>query len=199
MMKFDLVHDIQRAYRKVVDSISKPGLISSLQEETAMLEFHTGCFPSTEVLALMLLDIEVTFKVVSKREEEITGMLNQLTYAKAAEANEADFIFILKDCDRNQLESAFRSAKTGSLMNPHESAILIIETENVRTGTELVMTGPGIETEQEASIDGADAWLDIRAEKNMEYPLGLDTILTDTSHSILCLPRTTQIKKRVTV
>lgn len=197
-MKVDLVHDIHAAYRKVIDSMSRPGMISNLQEEAQKFDFQTNCLPSTEVMALMLLDTEVTFNVFSKREEQITGMMNQLTYAKTAEADQADFIFILKDCDQEQLEAAIQAAKIGSLMNPHESATLIIETESVSTGIELVLTGPGIETGHTAGIANADTWLDLRNEKNKEFPLGIDIVFTDGHHSILCLPRTTQIRKRVT-
>lgn len=67
-MKLDLIYDIQRAYRKVVDSMSKPGLITNLKDEAAKVDLEAGCFPSTLVLAAMLLDTEVTFKVVSERE-----------------------------------------------------------------------------------------------------------------------------------
>ncbi|OIK15127.1 phosphonate C-P lyase system protein PhnH [Bacillus sp. MUM 116] len=196
-MKLDLVHDIQTTFRKVLDSMSRPGMISDIQEEAARANFHTGCYPSTEVLALMLLDTEVSFKVFSKQEDTITRLMNQLTYAKTAEANHADFIFVLKDCDLCQLETAIRSSKVGSLMNPHESSTLIIETESVSTGLELILTGPGIETGYIAAISEADKWINLRNEKNIEYPLGIDIILTDANHSILCLPRTTQIRKRV--
>ncbi|CRK82205.1 phosphonate C-P lyase system protein PhnH [Neobacillus massiliamazoniensis] len=197
-MQIDLVHDIQTAYRKVIDSMSRPGVISDLHEVTAKADFHIGCNPLIEVLALMLLDTEVTFNVVSVREEKITRLINQLTYAKAADTDKADFIFVLKDCDQKGLEAAIRSAKLGSLINPHESATFIIETESVSTGTELFLTGPGIEAEHALGIAAAETWLDIRNEKNKEYPLGIDIILTDANDSILCLPRTTQIRKRVT-
>lgn len=194
-MKLDQVHDIQKAYRKVVDSISRPGMITNLSEEAAKADFQTGCYPSTEVLALMLLDTEVSFKVFSEREEKITSMLNQLTYAKTAPADQADFVFILKDCDPTP---AIQAAKTGSLNNPHESAILIIETESVSEGLELILKGPGIKTEHIVHIANADTWLDIRNEKNKEFPLGIDIILTNAKNDVLCLPRATQMRKRVT-
>lgn len=196
-MTFNLVHDVQTAYRKVIDSMSRPGKITNLEEEASKADFHTGCYPSTEVLALMLLDTEVTFKVFSAKEDHITGLINQFTYAKAAEADQADFIFLLKDCNQQHLETAIRSAKIGSLMNPHESATIIIETSSIQEGIDLVLTGPGIETGHMVSISSVDTWLEIRNEKNKEFPLGIDIIITDANHSILCLPRTTQIRKRV--
>lgn len=196
-MKLDLVHDIQTAYRKVIDSMSRPGMISNISEESLRANFKTGCFPATEVLMLMLLDTEVTFKVISNREEEVTRLINQLTYAKTAEADQADFIFVLKDCDQETLETTMKSAKAGSLVNPHESAMMIIETDSVSCGSNLIMTGPGIAAEQAACISKADTWLGIREEKNAEYPLGIDLIFTDANHDVLCLPRTTQIRKVV--
>lgn len=198
-MSVDLVHDIQSAYRKVVDSLSRPGTVSDVSEEAAKVDFYTGCFPSTVLLALMLLDTEVTFKVFSNDEEEVTKRINQLTYAKAVEAEKADFIFVLHNAASSQVETAFRSAKTGSLMNPHESAMLIIETEKrANSVTQLVLTGPGIDTEHKTEISAADMWLDLRAERNSEYPLGVDILVSGADHTLLCLPRSTKIRKQVT-
>ncbi|NOV02948.1 phosphonate C-P lyase system protein PhnH [Paenibacillus planticolens] len=194
-MMLDMVHDIQAAYRKLVDSMSRPGTISDLSDEAGKLEQVQGCLPATYIAALMLLDTEVTFKVVSEREAEVTHLLSQSTYAKDAQLEEADFIFILRDAAPGYLHSAMEAAKIGELTDPHSSATVIIETESVTCGTKLRLSGPGIQSTAKAEIHGTEAWIDIRAERNAEFPLGLDLIVTDTSHRILALPRTTQVVK----
>lgn len=196
-MRLDVVHDIQTAYRKVMNSLARPGLISNLGDEAEKVSTNDLFFPSTEILALMLLDAEVTFKVFSQKESDAARLMNQLTYAKAAPAEKADYIFVLHDCGQEQLAAALRFAKTGSLINPHEAAALIIETESVSLRKNLVLTGPGIETERTAGVSEADTWIAIREEKNKEYPLGIDMIFIDSAHSILGLPRTTQIRNEV--
>ncbi|MBP1967522.1 phosphonate C-P lyase system protein PhnH [Paenibacillus aceris] len=194
-MKLDMVHDIQAAYRKLIDSMSKPGTISDLSEEAGKLEQFQGCLPATYIAAQMLLDTEVTFKVVSEREGEVTHLLSQSTYAKEAALEEADFIFVLRDAAPGYVYSALEAAKIGELMDPHCSATLIIEAEGLSCGTKLELSGPGIQTTAKVEIQAAEDWIDIRAERNAEFPLGLDLIFTDTSHRILALPRTTQVVK----
>lgn len=101
-MSLDLVHDIQAAYRKTIDAISRPGSLHSIREQADKVEIACGCFNSTVVLALMLMDTEVRFKVVSGREAELTKLLNQLTYAKAAEAAAAQFILVTGDAQAEE-------------------------------------------------------------------------------------------------
>jgi alpha-D-ribose 1-methylphosphonate 5-triphosphate synthase subunit PhnH len=194
-MMLDMVHDIQTAYRKLIDSMSKPGTISDLAEEAGKLEQLEGYLPATYIAARMLLDTEVTFKVVSKREKEMALALSQSTYAKEVELEEADFIFILSDAEPSDFIGALQTAKIGELQDPHSSATIIIETAGLSGGTKLLLSGPGIQTTDKAEIQVTWEWIAIRAERNIEFPLGLDLIFTDSSHRMLALPRTTQVMK----
>lgn len=196
-MMLDMVHDIQTAYRKLIDSMSKPGTISDLSEEAGKLEQLEGFLPATYIAARMLLDTEVTFKVVSKREKEMALVLSQSTYAKEVELEEADFIFILSDAEPSDVIGALQTAKIGELQDPHNSATIIIETAGLSggTGTNLLLSGPGIQTTAKAEIQVTYEWMAIRAERNTEFPLGLDLIFTDSFHRMLALPRTTQVMK----
>ena len=196
-MKLDLVHDIQAAYRQTLDSMSRPGLISNIRDQADNLNMEIRCFGSTLVLALMLFDTEVKFKVCSKREVEVSKLINQLTYAKATEVESADYILVLNDAKAEDLEKAFRMAYPGDLLDPHKAATIIIEADAVSNEQNLTLTGPGIEKERSISVKTTDRWVDLRAEKNSEYPLGIDLIFTDWYDNILCLPRTTQIAKQV--
>lgn len=197
-MKLDLVHDIQAAYRKTMDSMSRPGLLSNIHDQAEKVTMKIGCFDATLVLVLMLFDTEVKFKICSEREAEIAKIINQLTYAKNTELGSADFIIVLHDAHPDDLAQALRMAYPGDLLNPHKAATIIVEADFVSNDSDLILTGPGIEKESRVKVQRPDEWIDLRAEKNSEYPLGIELIFTDRYDNILCLPRTTQIAKQVT-
>ncbi|WP_010676739.1 phosphonate C-P lyase system protein PhnH [Bacillus timonensis] len=194
-MKLDLVHDLQAVYRKMVDSTSRPGLISNLQKEAELLEadIQTDCTASLIVVALTLLDQEVSFKVVSENEETVSAIIHQYTYAKPANIEQADYIFVLKDAKASILSDVLTKAKPGTLRNPQHSATVFIEAEEVRSGGSLLLKGPGIQSTVSVEIVTQGDWIEVRQEKNKEYPLGIDLMFVDGAHQLLSLPRTTQI------
>jgi len=196
-VKLDIVHDLQAVYRKMVDSTSRPGLISNLQREAELLEadIQTDCVASLIVAALTLLDQEVSFKVVSENEETVSTIINQFTYAKPANIEQADYIFVLKDASTSSIEEVFAKAKPGTLKNPQNSATIFIEAEKVMSGGSLLLTGPGIQSTMSVEIVTQGDWIQYRQEKNKEYPLGVDLMLIDGEHQLLSLPRTTQITR----
>lgn len=194
-MEFDLVHDIQIAYRKVLNCMSRPGLIENIKNESDKLDIEI-CFNNQSlVLMLMLLDAQASFKIVSKKEHEIAAAVNQLTYAKNQSTEEADYIFIFKDADEKMLEEAVRAAKIGSLIDPHKSATVIIEAEQIFKAEEYRLKGPGIESTAYISIKTESDWVKERENKITEYPLGIDLIFVDKVANIVCLPRTTKVQK----
>ncbi len=192
-MELDIVHDLQAVYRKMVDSTSRPGLISNLQREAELLEadIQPDC-TALLIVALTLLDQEVSFKVVSKNEETVSTIINQFTYAKPTDIEEADYIFVLKDA-MTSLKEVLAKAKPGTLKNPQHSATIFIEAEKVSSGGPLQLTGPGIESTVSVEIVTQGDWIESRQEKNKEYPLGVDLMFIDGAHRLLSLPRTTQI------
>lgn len=196
-MELDLVHNIQAAYRKTVDSMARPGLISNIRTQAAKVTLDIGCFSSTLVLALMLFDTETKFKVYSGQETEITKFLNQLTYVTTTEAEKADFILVSYNAAPEDLLEALAKAYPGDLLNPHQAATVIVEADYLGNEKDLILTGPGIERENYIRVQRTGNWVDVRTAKNSEYPLGIDLIFTDPQDNILCLPRTTQIVRQV--
>lgn len=196
-MTLDIVHDLQSVYRKLVDSTSRPGLISDLRKEAALVdvEDQKGCSASLLLLALALFDQEVSFKVFSTQADTVSKTINQLTYAKSTDTKKADFLLILQDAEKGSLEEAIINAKPGTLKNPHTSAVIFVEAESVISGEALLLKGPGIHTTELVHLDINENWLESRQEKNKEYPLGIDLIFIDRNHQLLSLPRTTQITR----
>ncbi|WP_394138834.1 phosphonate C-P lyase system protein PhnH [Cytobacillus oceanisediminis] len=196
-MKLDIVHDLQSVYRKLIDATSRPGLISNLGKQAEILdeENETGCSSSILLLALTLLDAEVTFKVYGRNAEAAEKEINQLTYAKTAEAALADYLFILLDAEEGSLEKAIEKANPGTFLNPHKSAVIIAEAGAIIAGDSLILRGPGIQMDTKISVDLSGDWVKRREEKNKDYPTGVDLVFVDRSHQLLSLPRTTQIKE----
>ncbi|MCK1981641.1 MULTISPECIES: phosphonate C-P lyase system protein PhnH [Peribacillus] len=194
-MNLDVVHDIQTVYRKLVTATSRPGTSVVLEREARTLEVQMECLSSTILLALTVLDPEVTFKVIAKEEEAVSRMINQLTYSKPVDLPEADFIFILHDASEEQMKEAMTKAKIGDLLNPHESAMIILEVPDVTKGDSMILSGPGIQEESFISLPNVSAWLGVRNEKNIEFPLGIDMYFVDQQDRLIALPRTTQIRE----
>ncbi|MBT2666823.1 phosphonate C-P lyase system protein PhnH [Bacillus sp. ISL-4] len=194
-MNVDVVHDIQTVYRKLVTATSRPGTLVVLEREAKTLDVQMECLPSTILLARTVLDPEVTFKVIAKEGEAVSRMINQLTYSKPVDLPEADFIFILHDASEEQRKEAINKAKVGNLFNPHESAMIILEVPDVTKGDAMILSGPGIQEESFISLPNVSAWLGVRNEKNIEFPLGIDMYFVDQQDRLIALPRTTQIKE----
>lgn len=201
-MTFDYIHDIQTVYRKVVNATSRPGQLADLAEEVALLEEDgkNDCPASFLLLALTLFDQEVTFTVMSQKAESISRIINQFTYAKPVAVTEADYILILQDAEEGALQKAIEQAKSGTLRNPHTSATLLVEVEEVTNNQTWQLKGPGIRTTTFIDVKTNEQWFELRKTKNREYPLGIDFIFIDQQHQLLSLPRTTQItENRVVV
>jgi alpha-D-ribose 1-methylphosphonate 5-triphosphate synthase subunit PhnH len=194
-MNLDMVHDIQTIYRKLVTATSRPGTLVVLDREARTLDVQMECLSSTILLARTVLDPEVSFKVISKAEEAVSRMIKQLTYSKPVDLPEADFIFILHDASEEQMKEALNKAKVGNLLNPHESAMIILEVPDVTKGDSMILSGPGIQDESFLSLPNVSAWLAARNEKNMEFPLGIDMYFVDQQDRLIALPRTTQIRE----
>ncbi|MGE7905047.1 phosphonate C-P lyase system protein PhnH [Peribacillus sp. NPDC094092] len=195
-MNLDVVHDIQTVYRKLVTATSRPGSLVVFEREAKTLDVQMECLSSTILLALTVLDPEVTFKVIAKEGETVSRMINQLTYSKPVDLPEADFIFILHDASEEQMKEAIYKAKKGNLLNPHESAMVILEVPDVTKGDSMILSGPGIQGESFISLPNVSAWLGARNEKNIEFPLGIDMYFVDQLDRLIALPRTTQIKEK---
>lgn len=197
-MELDYVHDIQGAYREVLTCMSRPGRIGSIEPYSRKVDLELHFSKALFMMMAMLLDGEVTFAIVSPRAEEASRLTNQLTYGKCTGFAEADYIFVLADADPKLIEQAFQQAKVGDLIDPHKSATMILEAQELSDQPELNLTGPGIETKSSVGVSMKASWLLEREKKNREYPLGIDMIFIDGQAHVMCLPRTTQIVNRST-
>ena len=192
-MNFDLVHDIQQSYRKLLNVMSRPGEIENISDLSEKLDIDIEVYKSNYLIMLMLLDGEVSFNVYSENREKINKIVGQITNSKLKPFHEADYLFVTKEA--KNITDVMSICKVGDLSNPHKSATLIIEVENLDNNKELKLTGPGIKDSNYLSFESNKEWLKIRNEKNKEYPLGIDIILIDEKGNLACLPRTTKVQE----
>lgn len=191
--KFDFVHDIQKIYRKLLDSMSKPGTINNIEKNIESLEIYSTLPKEMMALAYTLLNIESKFYIDNKDEEKYIKLH---TFAQEKSIEKAEFILIDSEkYDENKILEIMDKTSVGSLENPHLGATLIFQVKEIKNEDEYILKGPGIKEKAFLYIDGlSKKILKKREEMNSEFPLGIDLILIDKLGNITCLPRTTKLE-----
>lgn len=188
-VNYDEVFDAQQQFRIILDGMSRPGKINRMPQMD--IEPPLGINKASVLIGFALLNADVSFSVASDDGAAITPYIALNTTAQPKPINEADFIFM----DGLDDDAIIADAKTGTLSYPEESATLIISIDEINedalTGSvKLTLKGPGVETEKQVSLNGLNPEiLTAIKEQNLEFPLGIDVILTDKNDRILCIPR----------
>lgn len=178
----------QQNFRKIMDSFAYPGKINKI---VSFEKYKGSLFPQTIDLITTLVDGEVSFYIYKedkKAEEEIIIRTN----TKTETISKADYVVIGLDYE-NEICDCLKEVKRGTLINPHTSGTLIIETREILDDGNISLMGPGIKYINKIGIDNFD-WIETRNEINSEFPIGVDIILIDQYKNLLCIPRTTRIK-----
>ncbi|HTH97955.1 MAG TPA: phosphonate C-P lyase system protein PhnH [Stellaceae bacterium] len=83
----------------------------------------------------------------------------------------------------------------GTAENPEKSAMVIVPVPWLGRGSELQLTGPGIQDETDISVPALSAaLLDGFARNGATFPQGLDLVLA-APERLICLPRTTTVRR----
>ena len=184
----DPVHDLQRAFRKIVTALSFPGRLVNLAPEAQGIDLEFGLPSGLVLIAWMLLDTETSFYCA---EAEASQSLALLSFSRTKPIGEARFLF----CDGRSPDflELLNQAGNGNLIDPHESATIIAQCDFVAADPSFVLSGPGIEDSTICQIGLCPGWLEIRNQRNQEFPLGIDLILVDGANRAMALPRSTKI------
>ena len=161
-------------------------------EEARRLDIDLPMNRATLLAAMTFLDAETSFAVVAETPEPPVRTLSRITYARTARVEDALFVFVLRV---GSVAAAIRSANPGTLVDPHLGATLFIELPSLVGGRPLALRGPGIESSTRFEPDIAGEWIEARAERNIEFPMGVDILFVDESCRFAYLPRTTQISE----
>lgn len=185
----EIVHFTQQTFRSLMECFARPGDQQQLEHSQEI----TGLYPATVSACFTLLDGEVNFYVANECPI-IQHEIRAWTGAKLASVDQADFIIIPADCSKQQAQFALQHAKVGNLVDPQQSATILFEMTNA-IGNVVHLRGPGIQHTKAVQLNIPEQWLQLREEKNNEFPLGVDVLLINSNTNIMALPRTTKIQE----
>ena len=179
---FDEVFDSQKVFRRLLEAMANPGRRCSIRLQSEKL---FGGDPAMLAVAMTLLDAGVSF--CAPENATLTEQIHLLTHAKPVLPQEADYLFVTSV---DQLAAMVKSAKQGTLENPHASATLIVALPNGQNEQELRLTGPGVDGQLMTTLPIALAEaVRLRDEQDYEYPQGIDYIFLLPESELLCIPR----------
>ncbi|WP_010648700.1 phosphonate C-P lyase system protein PhnH [Oceanobacillus massiliensis] len=193
-MAIDQVHDLQEVFRKLLHSMSRPGSISSIQDTAQRVDYDLSCYDATLLCALTLLDGEVTFHILSDKNQHLTGKISEYTLARHAPIDEADYVIVFQNDTESDVLHALERCKNGTLVNPQQSSTWIMESMHLTNDDEIKLNGPGIKNCAHLQTGFSSAIWHARNERTNEYPLGMDLILTDSEGHAACVPRTAKVE-----
>ena len=190
-IQYDEIFDAQAHYRLLLDSMARPGKINVMPS----LELTTpqGIHAAGALVGFALLNSDVSFYVDGPSAEDVSLYLLVNTSAKPAEAEAADYVYL----NGTAAAEILYRLKTGTLPYPESSATVIVAVEELggETGLALTLSGPGVDGERRLSVAGLDtALLEALVTINVEFPLGIDLVLTDPTGRIACIPRSSRVR-----
>jgi alpha-D-ribose 1-methylphosphonate 5-triphosphate synthase subunit PhnH len=183
------VFEAQAVFRTLMDCMARPGTIGRVDAPVmppAPLNAAAGA------VALTLCDHDTTVWLTPALAQ--SALPAWLAFNAGAvvtdERQDARFAFVEKGA---MLPNLCLFAQ-GTQEYPDRSATLVVEIEAFEGGRPLVLTGPGIRTEEEiAPIGLPDMFPQFWAENRQKFPRGIDLVLV-AGDRILCLPRTTVLR-----
>ncbi len=191
-LHYDEVFDAQAHFRILLDSMARPGSINTL--DTKNLSVPDGLNAASAFIAFALLNSDVTFHLNNKNET-VEQYLKTNTFSQAGNSMDANFIFL---SGKDAADIIFQTS-VGEPEYPEKSTTLIIDVASIQDHKQedslaIEVSGPGVKDTQTCFIQGLNkAILEALKEQNAEYPLGIDTIVTDQHGRLLCFPRTSRL------
>ena len=185
----DPVSDSARAFRVILDVMSRPGRVTQLPS----LPDAPGTLPgAAAAVALTLLDTDTPVWLdPSLRSETVLAFLAFHTGAPVvSEPEAASFAFMpALDC-----EDALRALRVGSSEYPDRSGTAVILVDGFDAGLSAALSGPGIDGSSVLCPTGltATGWRALQDNAQL-FPLGFDTIFV-SQDAAAALPRSSRIE-----
>ena len=190
---YDHLFESQKQYRLLLDCMAKPGVIAKLDSD---INVPDGLNKASALVAFALLNSDVCF-CNTMNQEALNAYFITNTSASPAESDVADFIFVNGAKPDVKKVSV---AKIGLPAYPESGAFIIIDADQIsesplQDAIKFVLAGPGVKETKDIYVVGiSTALLEAILERNVEYPLGVDTIITDKSGAVFCMPRSNKFK-----
>ena len=173
----------QHIFRALLEATAYPGRVFDLSDALDGARAELG-------ILSCLADDETT---VADEESRLNERERRLLNTYFTPVNEAAFVL----CDARVAPSGEFAPRIGTIYRPDLGATLILSCVSVGAGgTELTLTGPGIETVNRLYLDGISSeWLVRRKTWTADFPQGVDLLLCDEKR-VAAIPRTTMLEIR---
>lgn len=182
----DPVAQSQHVFRRVLEAMSRPGRILSVEGIHAG---PAGLSPAALSVCLALADFETPLWLDAKAQAAREYLAFHCGCPIAPTPDAATFALL---ADPTQLDiDAFNP---GSDEYPERSTTLILEVHGMHHDGGAVLRGPGIEDHARLFVDGvaADFWQQLQAN-HARFPRGVDIILAH-DRWLAALPRSTRVE-----
>ncbi len=193
--KYDPVHDAQRHFRGLLDSMAHPGQIRDL--DCQPLAPADGLDPAAAAVTLALLNRDCTFAAFGYPDAVIDYLRQNTRCPLARSGSEAEYLLFARD---SVDLAVLASANTGDPAYPETGATVLIQVNALAPGglgadtLTVTLQGPGVDGSIRFQMSGvSSAVLGILREKNDEYPLGVDTIFT-CGERLVSMPRSSRLR-----
>jgi alpha-D-ribose 1-methylphosphonate 5-triphosphate synthase subunit PhnH len=191
MADFDSVHDIQAAFRGLLDAFAFPGKLVDLSQPASRLAplLPTTSAPVSLCLAAAtLIDNETTYWA---DEPGVARFLVEWSSTSPSEPATSAFLVVSTFRD-DDLAKCLSEAPSGTLLDPHLGATVLVGVSNLDEGEPVTLSGPGLESPLRCRLPAGDRWLTTRNARVSEFPLGIDLAFFDQLGRVVALPRTTR-------
>jgi len=193
---FDIVHDSQRTFRKLMMALAFPGVIQQIEPVELSIDEPVMGYILQPFLSL--LDLETCYYVFALDKELQNRVVHYIeinTNSTQQSLEAADFILCLAD----SLDGNFKTLKKGTLAQPHKSATVFYLVDNIQetpliNGIQFSIAGPGVKGERTFSASGlAFSEVDQWQQDRTDYPIGIDIFLISHIGQIVGIPRSVEI------
>jgi alpha-D-ribose 1-methylphosphonate 5-triphosphate synthase subunit PhnH len=180
----DPVHDSQRIFRQILEAMSRPGSVVTLDPLPAA---PAGLHRASFALCLALLDHDSTVWLDAALQNDAWQHLSFHTGAPLVAMAEAAFALI---ADGHDLPDLAR-VPLGQAEYPERGVTLIIQVDGFDGPQPRFLKGPGIDGTASLAVRGLDDafWTAIAANQH-RFPLGFDAVLVHDTN-IVAVPRST--------
>jgi alpha-D-ribose 1-methylphosphonate 5-triphosphate synthase subunit PhnH len=193
---YDEVLHAQRHFRSILDSMSRPGKINTL--DPVELTPPPGLNRASVLVAFALVNADVSFHLLNMNDVD-AAYLTANTRARFAPIEAASFVF----ADGHNAPGGLEGINCGTLTYPDTAATIVIQVEAMSLaplagGLKLTLEGPGIQTTACLHVRrlNPDLLLALQA-RNAEFPLGIDSVLTCDDErgvpQVAGIPRTAKV------
>lgn len=186
------VFDAQKTFDTVMNAMARPGTVKSL---APMASAPCPVFKTSAAIMMTLCDNDTPVwleRALASRNDLANWLAFHTGAPTVVDHSDAQFAYTSNFDSLPDLASFAQ----GSQEYPDRSTTLIVQVDTLATEHNLILTGPGIQSQSSVSIgDIPTTFLNQWQLNTQRFPRGVDIIFASPT-SVMCLPRTTKIVQR---